>query len=133
MNKKSVALVTGASSGMGKEIARQLLADGLVVYVGARRLEKMRDLEQLGAIAIRMDITKEEDVAGVVAVREQDGGVDVLINNAGFRSYGAMEDTTIEDAKYQFGVNLFGPARLTKLVLPHMREQESGKIVNHCL
>jgi len=131
MNKKSVALVTGASSGMGKEITQQLLADGLVVYAAARRVDKMRDSEQLGAIAIHMDITKEADVSRVLAkIQEKDGGVDVLINNAGFGSYGAMEDTTIEDAKYQFEVNLFGLARLTKLVLPYMRNQESGKIVN---
>lgn len=70
-------------------------------------------------------------MAGVVAkIREQNGGVDVLINNAGFGSYGAMEDTPIEGAKYQFEVNLFGPALLTKAVLPYMREQRSGKIVN---
>lgn len=131
MSKKSVALVTGASSGMGKEIARQLLIDGFIVYVAARRIDKMADLERLGAIAIQMDITKEKNVADAITmIEQQGGGVDVLINNAGFGSYGAMEDTTIEDAKYQFDVNLFGLARLTKAVLPHMRQQGYGKIVN---
>jgi NAD(P)-dependent dehydrogenase (short-subunit alcohol dehydrogenase family) len=131
MNKKFVALVTGASSGIGKEIARQLLSDGFIVYAAARHSAKMADLQSLGAIVLPMDITKEEDVAGVVTrIQQEHGGVDVLINNAGFGSYGAMEDTSIEDARYQFEVNLFGLARLTKAVLPHMRAQRRGSIVN---
>jgi len=131
MSEKKVALVTGASSGMGKEIAKQLLADGFVVYASARRVDRMRYLEQLGAIVLRMDVTKEEDVTGAVAtIRAQNKGVDVLINNAGFGSYGAMEDTPIEEAKYQFDVNLFGPASLTKAFLPYMRQQRYRKIVN---
>ncbi|TWU29352.1 oxidoreductase [Bythopirellula polymerisocia] len=129
--QKNVALVTGASSGIGKAIAEQLLADGLVVYGAARRLEKMADLKRHGAIALEMDITKEGDVARVIdQIVSEVGGVDVLVNNAGFGNYGAMEDTSIEDAKYQFDVNLFGLARITKAVLPHMREQKRGKIVN---
>lgn len=129
--KRTVALVSGASSGIGKEIARQLVDDKLVVYAAARRVERMGDLETLGAIALKMDITLETSVAEAIAlIEQQEGGVDVLINNAGFGSYGAMEDTPIEDAKYQFEVNLFGLARLTKAVLPHMRAHGCGKIVN---
>ncbi len=131
--KKSqlVALVTGASSGMGKAIAVQLLADGYIVYVAARRVEKMADLQKQGAIAIKMDITNEHDVTNLVTtIEQQNAGVDVLINNAGFGSYGAMEDTTIEDAKYQFEVNVFGLARITQAVLPYMREKKAGRIVN---
>ena len=128
---KLVALVTGGSSGMGKEIATQLLADGYIVYTAARRVEKMADLEAQGAIPIKMDITNSDDVLNVVnQIQEQNGGVDILVNNAGFGSYGAMEDTTIEDAKYQFEVNLFGLARLTQAVLPYMRERKAGWIVN---
>lgn len=128
---KLVALVTGASSGMGKEITKQLLADGYVVYTAARRVEKMADLENQGAIPIKMDITNADDVINLVAkIKQQHAGVDILVNNAGFGSYGAMEDTTIEDAKYQFEVNLFGLARLTQAVLPYMREQQAGRIVN---
>ena len=128
---KLVALVTGASSGMGKEIARQLLADGYVVYTAARRVEKMADLEKQGAIPIKMDITNEDDVVNLVEkIKQQHAGVDILVNNAGFGSYGAMEDTTIEDAKYQFDVNLFGLARLTQALLPYMREKKAGRIVN---
>lgn len=124
-------LITGASAGIGKETAKKLLGEGYTVYVAARRLEKMRDLEELGAYPIRMDITKEEDIASAVdRITAEQGGIDVLINNAGFGMYGAMEDTTLEDARYQFEVNLFGLARLTQLALPYMREQGAGKIVN---
>ncbi len=130
-NTPKVALVTGASSGMGKAIAKQLISDGLIVYVAARRVEKMRDLEELGAIALKMDITLEEDIQNVVEQIEQEhNGVDILVNNAGYAVLGAMEDTTIEDARRQFEVNLFGLASLTKSVLPSMRTKKFGKIIN---
>lgn len=131
MDEKKVALVTGASSGIGKATAKKLLKDGLIVYVAARRIEKMRDLEELGATAIKMDITVEEDIQNVVTtIEDKNGGVDVLVNNAGYAIYGAVEDTTIEDARHQFEVNIFGLARLTQLLIPYMREQQSGKIIN---
>ena len=124
-------LITGASSGIGEETAKKLLAEGYTVYVAARRIEKLRGLEDLGAHAIEMDITTEEDiVAAVDRITAEQGGIDILINNAGFGMYGAMEDTTLDDARYQFEVNLFGLARLTQLALPYMREQGAGKIVN---
>ena len=130
-NTSKVALVTGASSGIGKAIAKQLISDGLIVYVAARRSEKMQDLEQMGAIALKMDITQEADIKRVVEQIESDrNGVDILVNNAGYAIYGAMEDITIEDARRQFEVNLFGLANLTKLVLPTMRAKKSGKIIN---
>lgn len=131
MENKKVALVTGASSGIGKATAKKLLDDGLIVYVAARRIEKMQDLEEFGATAIQMDITVEEDIQNVVStIKENHGGVDVLVNNAGYAIYGAVEDTPIEDARHQFEVNIFGLARLTQLILPHMREQRAGKIIN---
>ena len=131
MNEKLTTLVTGASSGIGKEIAKKLRGEGYTVYGAARRLEKMRDIEALGIIPLVMDITKDEEVVGVVnRIAEEQGGVDVLINNAGFGLYGAMEDTALEDARYQFEVNLFGLARVTQLVLPYMREKRAGKIIN---
>lgn len=127
----TTVLVTGASSGMGKATAARLLRDGYTVYAAARRLEQMRDLEELGATVLAMDITRDEDVVAVVdRITAEQGGVDVLVNNAGFGTYGAMEDTTLDDARYQFEVNLFGMARLTQLVLPHMRAQGAGRIVN---
>jgi len=126
-----VALVTGASAGIGKAVVKQLLQDGYTVYGVARRLEKMADLEQAGARVLAMDITREEDISRVVeAIHAESGRVDVLVNNAGFGSYGSVEDTTIDDARYQFEVNLFGLARLTQLLLPQMRERGSGTIIN---
>jgi NAD(P)-dependent dehydrogenase (short-subunit alcohol dehydrogenase family) len=123
-SSSKVALVTGASSGMGKETAKRLLQEGLVVYVAARRIDQMEDLRALGAIPLKMDITVEEDVvAAVKQVQAMHGGIDVLVNNAGFGMYGSMEESTIDDARYQFDVNLFGMARLTQLALPAMRKK----------
>ena len=128
---KNVILITGASAGMGKEMARHLHEDGNIVYGAARRVEKMDDLKQLGVKILAMDVTDEASMlAGVKTIIKAEGRIDVLINNAGFGSYGAIEDVPISDARYQLEVNVFGAARLTQLVLPHMRQQHSGKIIN---
>ena len=130
MSNKTV-LITGASAGIGKETAKQLIAAGYTVYTAARRVEKMDDLKELGCVPLKMDITKEDEIiAAVDRIRDEQGGVDILINNAGFGTQGSIEETTLEDARYQFDVNLFGLARLTQLVLPYMRENRFGKIVN---
>jgi short-subunit dehydrogenase len=127
----STILVTGASSGLGKETAKRLLRDGHTVYVAARRLEQMQDLQAMGAIALKMDIAQEDDiVAAVQTITAGHGGVDVLINNAGFAMYGSVEETSLADARHQFEVNLFGMARLTQLLLPAMRKKGAGKIIN---
>ena len=124
-------LVTGASSGMGKDFAQRLVKDGYTVFVAARSVGKMQDLADAGAIPIRMDISKDDEiVAAVELIAEKTGGVDVLINNAGFAQYGPVEETTIDAARYQFEVNLFGLARLTQLLLPFMRDQKKGLIIN---
>lgn len=124
-------LITGASSGMGKATALRLLADGYRVYAAARRVDHMADLERQGATVMAMDITVDEQVvAAVDRITAEHGGVDVLVNSAGFGMYGAMEDTSIADARYQFEVNVFGAARLTQLVLPYMRGRKAGTIVN---
>ncbi|QOZ35771.1 oxidoreductase [Bradyrhizobium sp. CCBAU 53421] len=129
--RKKTALVTGASSGMGKEIAKRLIKDGFQVFVAARHTDKMNDLVKLGARALRMDISNEAEIMATVdtILRETDG-VDVLVNNAGFGLYGPVEEVGIDEARYQFEVNLFGAARLTQLLLPKMREKRSGTIVN---
>ncbi len=125
------ALVTGASSGMGKSIAKRLIADGYLVYVAARRPDKMSDLAQLGAVPLKMDISKEADISAAVAtIAERSGGVDLLVNNAGYGLYGPVEDVALDEARYQFEVNVFGPARLTQLLLPAMRAKGKGTIVN---
>lgn len=128
---KKTALVTGASSGMGKSIAKRLIQDGYQVYVAARSVDKMADLAKLGAQPLRMDVSKDEEiVAGVDTILAQTGGVDVLVNNAGFGLYGPVEEIPLAEARYQFEVNVFGAAQLTQLLLPAMRERKSGTIVN---
>lgn len=127
----SIILVTGASSGIGKATARKLLQQGHTVYVAARRVEAMQDLQAQGAIPLRMDLTQEADVAAVVErIQKEHGALDVLVNNAGYAIYGSVEETSIDDARAQFEVNLFGLARLTQLLIPAMRERGRGTIVN---
>jgi len=125
------ALVTGASAGIGKSTVEALLSAGATVYAAARRVERMKDLERRGAQLIHMDVTDEDSmVNGINSILEKEGSIDILINNAGYGSYGAIEDVHLEEARRQFEVNIFGLARLTQLVLPGMRENRHGKIVN---
>lgn len=127
----SIILVTGASSGIGKATALVLLQQGHTVYVAARRVEAMQDLVAQGAIALHMDITNETDIVSVVGrITRDHGALDVLVNNAGYAIYGSVEETSIEDARAQFEVNLFGLARLTQQLIPAMRKRGRGKIVN---
>ncbi len=126
-----IALVTGASSGIGKETVAAFLREGATVYAAARRVEKMKGLEEAGARIVEMDVTKESSMrAGIDSIIKESGRVDVLVNNAGYGSYGAIEDVPLQEARRQFEVNMFGVARLTQLVLPGMREHRYGKIVN---
>jgi len=129
MNK--VVLITGASSGIGKETAKILVNDGYIVYAVARRIERMTDLESLGVNIASMDVADDNSMKNEVhRIIEKEGRIDILINNAGFGLYGTIEDVPIDEARYQMEVNLFGLARLTQLVLPYMREKHFGKIVN---
>ena len=128
---KKVIVVTGASSGIGKSTALQLLKEGNIVYGIARRVERMKDIVDKGGKAISIDITKQEQVkSGIAEVIKNEGRIDVLVNNAGYALYGPIEEITYEQAKYQFEVNLFGLAEITKEVLPTMRSQKSGMIIN---
>ena len=128
---KKVALVTGASSGIGKATALQLIKDGYVVYGAARRVEKMKDIIAAGGKAVGMDVTNYEQVAQEIhSIIQKEGQIDILVNNAGYAVYGPVEEVTAEQAKRQFDVNLFGLAEVTKAVLPTMREQKSGIILN---
>ncbi len=124
-------LITGASSGIGKATAEKLIDEGYVVYAAARRIDRLQTLAIKGAKILELDVTQDESMQIAIdqIVREA-GRIDILINNAGYGSYGALEDVLMEEAKYQFEVNVFGLARLTQLALPHMREQAFGKIVN---
>ena len=126
-----VILITGASSGMGYQTARILAEQGHRVYGAARRVEKIEELAPYCVQALRLDITNEQSVTQVVQeLIEREGRIDVLINNAGYGYFGAIEDVPISDAKHQFEVNIFGLARITQEVLPYMRAQKSGRIVN---
>jgi NAD(P)-dependent dehydrogenase (short-subunit alcohol dehydrogenase family) len=126
-----IVLITGASSGIGRAAALELLRAGHTVYGGARRVERMDAVGASGGQVLPMDVTNDADLQRVVqTILDQQGTIDVLVNNAGFGLYGAAEDVPLEQARYQMEVNLFGPARLIQLVLPHMREQRSGRIVN---
>ncbi len=130
MNKK-VALITGASSGIGESAAVLFHNNGFRVYGAARRVEKMKGIEEKGISVIALDITNDDSIEKCVnAILEKEGRIDVLVNNAGYGSYGAVEDVPMEEARRQFDVNIFGLARLTQLVLPKMREHKYGKIIN---
>jgi NAD(P)-dependent dehydrogenase (short-subunit alcohol dehydrogenase family) len=124
-------LVTGASAGIGHAAAELLLKNGYRVYAGARRVEKMRGLEYLGGKIFPLDVTDEASVAHAVeTIIKSEGRLDVLINNAGYGAHGALEDVPMAEARRQFEVNLFGLARMTQLVLPHMRSAGGGTIIN---
>jgi NAD(P)-dependent dehydrogenase (short-subunit alcohol dehydrogenase family) len=126
-----VALVTGASSGIGRETARLLHSRGLTVYAVARRTEPMEQLSALGVRTFSMDVTDDASVtAGIEKIIAETGRIDVLVNNAGYGSYGAVEDVPLDEARRQFEVNVFGLARLIQLVVPHMRARGSGRVVN---
>jgi NAD(P)-dependent dehydrogenase (short-subunit alcohol dehydrogenase family) len=126
-----VAIVTGASSGIGEETAKRLAELGYTVYAAARRVERMAHLTAAGIRPVKVDVTDDDALAGFVAdVIAETGRVDVLVNNAGYGSYGSIEDVPMAEARRQFDVNVFGLARLTQLVVPHMRAQRSGHVVN---
>ena len=126
-----VIVITGASSGIGKSAAFEFLQKGFKVYACARRVEYMTDIAEFGASIHRVDITNPGQVEEFIqTVISEEGQIDVLVNNAGFGLYGAVEDITIDQARYQFEVNLFGLAHITKCVLPHMREQSRGRVIN---
>ncbi|WP_419949040.1 oxidoreductase [Candidatus Palauibacter sp.] len=128
---RKVMLVTGASAGIGREAAVLLAREGHAVYAGARRLDRLQELAEHGITPVAMDVTRGDDNERAVRrIIEEEGRIDVLINNAGFGLYGPVEDVPLDDARYQFEVNLFGLADLTQRVLPHMRAQGSGRIIN---
>ena len=128
---KKVILITGASSGMGKEAAKALIQQGHIVYAVARRIDQMQDLEKMGGYPIQMDVTVESDLQNVVdTIIKKEGKIDVLWNNAGYGLYGAIEDVSLTEARKQMEVNVFGMAAMTQKVVPFMRKAKSGTIIN---
>ena len=131
MKSNKVILLTGASSGIGYDTAVALAQQGHKVYAAARRVDRMEPLRQYGIVPLKMDVTDEASMKeGVKTLLEAEGRIDVLINNAGYGYFGAVENVPMDDARNQLEVNVFGLARLCQLVLPTMRAQHSGRIIN---
>lgn len=130
-DRRRVALVTGASSGIGEAAALALRERGFTVYAGARRVERMAPLARRGVRVLALDVADDASARAAVArVLDDTGRIDLLVNNAGCGVYGAVEDVPLEEGRRQFEVNFFGLVRLVRLVLPPMRRQGSGRIVN---
>src|SRR5438067_3960159 len=124
-------LITGCSSGIGRATAQRLLGSGWTVYATARKPEALADLAAEGARTLALDVTDEASMrAAVERVEQDEGAVGVLINNADYSQSGAIECVPMDAVRRQFETNLFGPVRLIQLVLPKMRAQRYGKIVN---
>jgi len=137
MKAQSVALVTGSSSGIGFETALRLARNGFNTYASMRNLEKSNNITQIAGkeklplqvirLDVNDDISVKEAIEKIVAENQR---IDVLVNNAGYGLFGALEDLSIEEIKAQFETNFFGVIRVTQQVLPVMRKQKSGTIVN---
>ena len=132
MTKSSSAvLITGCSSGIGKETARHLAQAGHRVYATARKTEAIADLKEIGCETLACDVSDEASMAACVAsVEEAEGAVGALVNNAGYSQSGAVETVPIDSVRRQFETNVFGLMRMCQLVLPAMRKQRSGRIIN---
>lgn len=126
-----VVFVTGASTGIGFEAAKKLSDKGFTVFAGARRVDRMEPLKAHGVNILQLDVTDEESMGSAVsAVLGSHGRIDVLVNNAGYGAFGALEEVEPAEGRRQFDVNVFGLARMTQLVLPGMRTARRGRIIN---
>jgi NAD(P)-dependent dehydrogenase (short-subunit alcohol dehydrogenase family) len=124
-------LITGCSTGIGRATAEHLAARGYTVYATARRPESMEDLAGNGCRTLALDVTDEESMrAAVASVEEAEGAVGALVNNAGYSQSGALESISPDSIRDQFETNVFGLVRMCQLVLPGMRRQRHGRIVN---
>lgn len=124
-------LITGCSSGIGRATALAFAERGATVYATARDAADVADLGEAGCETASLDVTDREQVEAVVErAVEETGRVDVLVNNAGYAQQGVIEDVPVSRVREQFDVNVYGPHRLTRAVLPHMRAQGEGRIVN---
>jgi NAD(P)-dependent dehydrogenase (short-subunit alcohol dehydrogenase family) len=131
MNVSKAVLITGCSSGIGWATAKRLSEVGWRVYATARNVEKTTPLEESGCRLLPLDVTDEDSMRRAVEeVEREEGAVGVLVNNAGYSQSGAVEAVPIEKVRAQFETNVFGLARMCQLVLPGMRRQGYGRIVN---
>jgi NADP-dependent 3-hydroxy acid dehydrogenase YdfG len=124
-------LITGCSTGIGRATAERLGTKGMTVYATARRPESIADLEAAGCHTLALDVNDEQSMkAAVAAVEQAEGAVGALVNNAGYSQSGAVESLDLADVRRQFETNVFGLVRMCQLVLPGMRRQGHGRIVN---
>jgi NAD(P)-dependent dehydrogenase (short-subunit alcohol dehydrogenase family) len=124
-------LITGCSTGIGRATAERLAGLGMNVYATARRLESIADLERSGCKTLALDVTDEQSMrTAVSAVEDADGAIGALVNNAGYSQSGAVETIPMDDLRRQFETNVFGLVRMCQLVLPGMRREGRGRIVN---
>ena len=134
VENKKVWLITGCSTGFGRELAKRLLEDGYRVVVTARDASKIQDLVEINranALALTLDVTNEAQIKSAVAEAERHfGAIDVLVNNAGFGYFGAIEESEDAEVRAMFEANFWGLANMTRAVLPQMRARRSGFIVN---
>jgi NADP-dependent 3-hydroxy acid dehydrogenase YdfG len=131
MTPSHVVLITGCSSGIGHATAKHLNERGHTVYASARRRETLADLQEAGCRTLALDVTDEDSMQRAVSeVQEREGAVGVLVNNAGYSQSGAIETVSMDAVRRQFETNVFGLVRMCQLVLPGMRAQGAGKIVN---
>lgn len=131
MTVSRAVLITGCSTGIGRATALRLHRDGLPVYATARRTETLADLAAEGIGVLTLDMNDEESmISAVKRVVDDHGAVGALVNNAGSGVYGSVEDVPLDRARTSFETNVFGLVRLCQLVLPGMREQSAGRIVN---
>jgi NAD(P)-dependent dehydrogenase (short-subunit alcohol dehydrogenase family) len=127
----SAVLITGCSTGIGRATATHLAQRGHIVYATARRVDSIADLEAEGCRVLQLDVTDESSMASAVeAVEAEHGAVGALVNNAGYSQSGAIESVPLDEVRRQFETNVFGLVRMCQLVLPKMREQGAGRIVN---
>jgi NADP-dependent 3-hydroxy acid dehydrogenase YdfG len=125
-----VAIITGAASGFGFELSKKLLGEGWVVYAADRNAEGLKAITELGAKPLVMDVTSDEQVEkGVAQAIDDQGRVDLLVANAGFGNFSAIEETSRQEVQNLFEVNVFGVERCIRAVLPTMRAQRSGRIL----
>src|SRR6266704_4079749 len=130
-NVSRAVLITGCSTGIGRATAEQLAARGWTVYATARRPESIRDLAGRGCKTLALDVCDEASMrAAVETVERAEGAVGVLVNNAGYGQEGPFEEVPMAQVRRQFETNVFGLVRLTQLVLPGMRRQSWGRVVN---
>jgi short-subunit dehydrogenase len=130
-NIKKIVLITGASSGMGRATAIYLAKNNFLVYAGTRDIKKLQDLKYKNIIPLDLDITDSANINKVIdTIMARHKGIDILVNNAGYGLVSTVEDVTEEEMLAQFNVNVFGVLRVCKAVIPSMRKNSNGIIIN---